>query len=101
MDIGPHSSSIDFVSQLLTFCIRREPHNVWSSVLGITMMGVLGLWQSTRLTGPISDRRVKVAFAVLVLTGLGSAGLHGVALDLSKQRCPYDLLYAGTAVLRR
>jgi dihydroceramidase len=74
----PHSSSIDFCeSNYLHSLYAAEPHNVWSSVLGIAMMGVLGLWQSLRIAGPISERRVKVAFAVLVLTGLGSAGLHG------------------------
>jgi dihydroceramidase len=96
----PHSSSIDFCeSNYLHSVYSAEPHNVWSSVLGIAMMGVLGLWQSVRITGPISERRVKVAFAVLVLTGLGSAGLHGTLHWIFQSSDELPMIYFMLALL--
>jgi dihydroceramidase len=102
----PHSSSIDFCeSNYLHSVYAAEPHNVWSSVLGIAMLGVLGLWQSLsasvrRSAGhPVSERRVKVAFAVLVLTGLGSAGLHGTLHWIFQSSDELPMIYFMLALL--
>jgi dihydroceramidase len=96
----PHSSSIDFCeSNYLHSVYAAELHNVWSSVLGIVMMGVLGLWQSFRSTGPISDHHVKVAFAILVCTGLGSAGLHGTLHWIFQSSDELPMIYFMLALL--
>jgi dihydroceramidase len=103
----PHSSSIDFCeSNYLHSVYAAEPHNVWSSMLGIAMLGVLGLWQSCscvriRLAGghPVSERRVKVAFAVLVLTGMGSAGLHGTLHWIFQSSDELPMIYFMLALL--
>jgi dihydroceramidase len=100
----PHSSSIDFCeSNYLHTIFAAEPHNVWSSVLGIAMLGALGLWQSVRCIaiagGPVSERRVQVAFAVLVLTGLGSAGLHGTLHWIFQSSDELPMIYLMLALL--
>jgi dihydroceramidase len=77
----PHSSSIDFCeSNYLHSNWLVEPHNVWSSFLGLSMFGLLGLWQTTTpstATGPLQEWRVKLSCIILILTGLGSCCLHG------------------------
>jgi dihydroceramidase len=96
----PHSSSIDFCeSNYLHSVYAAEPHNVWSSLLGIAMLGVLGLWQSVRIPGPVSERRIKVAFAVLALTGLGSAGLHGTLHWIFQSSDELPMIYFVLALL--
>lgn len=71
----PHSSSVDFceTNYLLTQRIV-EPHNAWSSLIGITAFGILGLWMIPR--DIIPEPRVRLSFWVLIVTGLGSCGLH-------------------------
>jgi dihydroceramidase len=114
----PHSSSIDFCESnyLLSWKVV-ELHNVWSSVLGIAMLGVLGLYQSYRCnrksynnigssspgsspgSSPVSERRVKVAFAILILTGLGSAGLHGTLHWIFQSSDELPMIYFMLALL--
>lgn len=77
----PHTSSVDFCESNYAWTdYVVEPHNVWSSAAGISFWGLLGLWQSVQCCQadhPLSEHRVKVAFTLLVLIGLGSMGLHG------------------------
>jgi dihydroceramidase len=78
----PHSSSVDFCeSNYLNTDWIAEPHNAWSSLLGITGFGLLGLWQTSAIAasavkGPCQEWRVKLYFAILAITGLGSVFLH-------------------------
>lgn len=68
----PHSSSIDFCEPnyyLTTWC--AELHNTWSSLL-ITFIAAIGLLYSN----PTNEASVSLMFLVLVVIGLGSAGLH-------------------------
>jgi dihydroceramidase len=103
----PHTSSIDFCESNYLHSVKvAEPHNVWSSVLGIAMLGMLGLYQSYSCVSkssasgsPISERRVKAAFAVLVLTGLGSAGLHGTLHWIFQSSDELPMIYFMLALL--
>lgn len=77
----PHSSSIDFCeSNYLHNSWTAEPHNAWSSLLGITGFGLLGLLHTSSAglatKGPCQEWRVKISFAILAITGLGSLCLH-------------------------
>jgi len=74
----PHSSSIDFCeTNYLLNDFVVEPHNVWSSFVGITLPGLIGFWQSWGAPGPLGERRVQASHLILALTGIGSMGLHG------------------------
>jgi len=69
----PHTASIDFceTNYLLSPYIV-EPHNVWSSLLGLSFFGFVGI-----LCGnPTREPRVYAIYLVLVLIGVGSAALH-------------------------
>lgn len=70
----PHSSSIDFceTNYLLSSHVV-EPHNAWSSLWGISLFGVIGMF----VGNPTGETRFKIAYGVLVFIGLGSAALHG------------------------
>lgn len=50
-----------------------ELHNTWSSLAGISLFGLIGLWKGN----PTGDLRYALGYFILVLIGLGSAGLHG------------------------
>ncbi len=70
----PHSSSIDFceLNYEHTNSIV-EFHNTWSSLAGISLFGLIGLvWGN-----PSGELRHSIAYAILLLIGVGSAGLHG------------------------
>jgi len=70
----PHSSSIDFCEDnYLHTKFLVETHNTWSSIVGISLLGIVGLvlGNSTR------ERRHTMTYILLVLIGVGSAGLHG------------------------
>ena len=78
----PHSASIDFCeTNYLHNEHMVEPHNVWSSVVGIAFFGVLGLGLSLlsqqQPSSPLSEWRVKLGFFTLIVIGVGSALLHG------------------------
>ena len=70
----PHSSSIDFceTNYLLSDYVV-ELHNTWSSLLGLTFFGVIGLIYGN----PTKELRFNVAYFILAVIGIGSAGLHG------------------------
>jgi dihydroceramidase len=70
----PHSSSIDFceTNYLLSSHVV-EPHNVLSSIWGLSLLGFIGIYWGN----PTGELRFKISYAVLILIGLGSAALHG------------------------
>jgi len=70
----PHSSSIDFceTNYLLSYHVA-EPHNVLSSLWGLSLLGIIGIYWGN----PTGELRFKIAYAILVFIGIGSAALHG------------------------
>jgi len=50
-----------------------EFHNTWSSVLGLALFGLIGLVKGN----PTKEVRYTLGYFVLMMIGLGSAGLHG------------------------
>uniref|UniRef100_A0A7S2UQ37 Alkaline ceramidase n=2 Tax=Attheya septentrionalis TaxID=420275 RepID=A0A7S2UQ37_9STRA len=70
----PHSSSIDFCeSNYLHTSYVAEPHNVWSSVVGLSIIGLLGFFKAN----PTHEWRFTLSHLTLILIGIGSACLHG------------------------
>lgn len=70
----PHTSSIDFCeSNYLLSNYIVEVHNTWSSILGLSFFGLLGLVFNNHTR----EVRHAIAYSILILIGLGSAGLHG------------------------
>ncbi len=69
----PHTSSIDFCETNYLFSnYVVEVHNTWSSLLGLAMFGIIGLYYGN-LT---KELRFQVAYFILIVIGVGSAGLH-------------------------
>jgi dihydroceramidase len=79
----PHTSSIDFCeSNYLHTHLIVEPHNVWSSILGLSVVGSVGV-----LCGnPTHEWRTFLIYFILVIIGIGSACLHA-SLHWSFQSC--------------
>jgi len=70
----PHTSSVDFCEKNYGSMYEVvELHNTWSSLAGISLFGLIGLWKGN----PTGDLRYALGYFILVLIGLGSAGLHG------------------------
>ena len=70
---GPPTSSIDFCeSNYLLSDIIAEPHNVWSSVFGLSLVGVLGIIYGN----PTREWRFVLVYLILLAIGIGSACLH-------------------------
>jgi len=70
----PHSASIDFCeSNYLHSNYIVEFHNTWSSLAGLSSLGILGLFYGN----PTREFRYALAYQVLITIGLGSTGLHG------------------------
>jgi len=69
----PHTSSIDFCESnyLLTHVIV-EPHNVWSSILGLSFFGLVGILYGN----PTQEWRTFLIYFILLIIGMGSACLH-------------------------
>mmetsp|Transcript_39043 Transcript_39043/g.82112 ORF Transcript_39043/g.82112 Transcript_39043/m.82112 type:complete len:305 (-) Transcript_39043:463-1377(-) len=69
----PHTSSIDFceTNYLLSNKVV-EPHNVWSSLLGLSLFGLIGILYGN----PTRERRFIMINSILILIGLGSTCLH-------------------------
>ena len=69
----PHTSSIDFCeSNYLLWDVIVEPHNVWSSLLGLSLVGILGIIYGN----PTREWRFALIYFILIFIGLGSACLH-------------------------
>jgi len=70
----PHTSSIDFCeTNYLHSNYIAEVHNVWSSIIGLSAMGLLGLFKGN----PTNETRYTMFYLSLILIGIGSACLHG------------------------
>jgi hypothetical protein len=50
-----------------------EFHNTWSSLAFLSLFGIIGLWKGN----PTKEVRHSLAYFVLFMIGIGSAGLHG------------------------
>jgi len=73
----PHTSSIDFCEDnYLHSNYIVEIHNVWSSLMGISLFGILGLIYHSK-NEIYKEKRSLLAYWILFLIGMGSAGLHG------------------------
>ena len=69
----PHTSSIDFCeSNYLITDLVVEPHNVWSSLVAFTLLGVVGIVYGN----PTREWRTFLIYTILLVIGLGSACLH-------------------------
>mmetsp|Transcript_29582 Transcript_29582/g.62745 ORF Transcript_29582/g.62745 Transcript_29582/m.62745 type:complete len:307 (-) Transcript_29582:137-1057(-) len=69
----PHTSSIDFCeSNYLLSNLVVEPHNVWSSLFGLSLFGIVGILYGN----PTREWRTTVVYTILLVIGLGSACLH-------------------------
>lgn len=70
----PHTSSIDFCETNYFYSqYIVEVHNVWSSIMGLSSFGVLGLI----IGNCLNETRNTIAYLILIFIGIGSAGLHG------------------------
>lgn len=69
----PHSASIDFCeSNYLLSDVVVEPHNVWSSLVGLSLLGIAGIARGN----PLHEWRTFLAYFILLAIGIGSACLH-------------------------
>ena len=70
----PHSSSIDFCeTNYLHTNLIVEIHNVWSSILGLSLFGIVGIIYGN----PTNERRTFIYYFILFKIDIGSACLHG------------------------
>lgn len=69
----PHTSSIDFCeTNYLLSDAMVEPHNVWSSLFGLSLFGIAGIVYGN----PTREWRTVLIYSVLLVIGIGSACLH-------------------------
>ena len=92
----PHTSSIDFceTNYLLSSHVV-EPHNVLSSLWGLSLLGVVGMcWGN-----PTGELRFAVAYGILVVIGIGSAALHGTLHWVFQSSDELPMIYLVIAAL--
>ena len=71
---SPHSSSIDFCEPNYAHTSHIvEIHNVWSSIVGLSLVGCFGL----KYGNPTNEWRYTIVYLILIIIGIGSACLHG------------------------
>ena len=71
---SPHTSSIDYCEPNYAHTSHIvEPHNVWSSLVGLSLVGAFGL----KYGNPTHEKRYVLIYTILILIGIGSACLHG------------------------
>lgn len=95
----PHTSSIDFCeSNYVHSSHIVELHNTWSSLLGISLFGLIGIvWANPlRVYG---EHRWTLAYAILILIGIGSAGLHGSLHWIFQSSDELPMVYLATSIL--
>mmetsp|Transcript_7094 Transcript_7094/g.10166 ORF Transcript_7094/g.10166 Transcript_7094/m.10166 type:complete len:286 (-) Transcript_7094:478-1335(-) len=86
----PHSSSVDFCeTNYLSTDYVVEIHNSWSSLAGISAFGVIGLFKGN----PTREKRHTLGYIVLIITGLGSTGLHGTLNWIFQSSDELPMLY--------
>jgi hypothetical protein len=92
----PHSSSIDFCeTNYLHSRYISELHNTWSSILGLSLFGVLGLI----LNNHTQETRYTLAYLILVFIGLGSAGLHSTLHWILQSADELPMMYLMSSLL--
>lgn len=92
----PHSSSIDFCESnyLITEYIT-EFHNTWSSLIGISSFGLIGLFKGNAT----KELRYTLAYGILAFIGLGSAGLHGTLHWIFQASDELPMIYGTTTMI--
>lgn len=102
----PHTSSIEFceTNYIQSYYIT-EVHNSWSSIIGISLLGLLGLKQASassiisikstksKLNHPLGEDRVKLYLAVLTTIGIGSTALHSTLRAIFQATDELPMLY--------
>jgi hypothetical protein len=92
----PHSSSIDFCeTNYLHSQYISEVHNTWSSILGLSLFGLMGLI----LINHTQETRYTLAYSVLVFIGLGSAGLHSTLHWILQSADELPMMYLTCSLL--
>ena len=92
----PHSASIDFCETNYFHSNHIvEIHNTRSSIIGLSSFGVMGLM----LGNHTGERRNTVAYLVLILIGIGSAGLHGTLHWFLQSADELPMMYLLTCLL--
>jgi dihydroceramidase len=89
----PHTSSIDFCERNYEHSYHiAEMHNTWSSLAGVSTFGLIGLiWGN-----PTKEIRYTLAYLLLVLIGIGSAGLHGTLHWIFQSSDELPMVYLAT-----
>ena len=91
----PHSSSVDFCeTNYLHFDHVVEWHNAWSSLLGISSFGLIGIIYNN----PTHEMRNVLAYLILFLIGVGSVGLHGTLHWIFQSSDELPMLYICNAL---
>ena len=86
----PHTSSIDFCEpNYVLFHEIVEIHNVWSSLIFISGLGLWGLWKGN----PSKEWRFTISYVILTLIGIGSACLHGTLHWMFQSSDELPMLY--------
>jgi hypothetical protein len=92
----PHSSSIDFCeTNYLHSQYISEIHNTWSSILGLSLFGLLGLIVNNHT----HETRYTLAYSVLVFIGVGSAGLHSTLHWILQSADELPMMYLMSSLL--
>jgi dihydroceramidase len=90
------TSSVDFCEpnyELTRYA--AEPHNAWSSLLGLALPGAAGLL----LGNPVNEWRFFLCHAVLFSVGIGSAALHATLHWLWQSSDELPMIYLVLAFL--
>ena len=91
----PHSSSVDFCeTNYLHFDHVVEWHNSWSSLLGISFFGLIGIIYNN----PTNEVRNVLAYLILLLIGVGSVGLHSTLHWMFQSSDELPMLYICNAL---
>lgn len=92
----PHTSSIDFceTNYELTSSIA-EFHNTWSSLVGISLFGLIGLLYGNKT----NEWRFRLAYFILFAIGIGSAGLHGTLHWIFQSSDELPMIYLVAALV--
>lgn len=86
----PHTSSIDFCETNYAHSPHIvEVHNVWSSIIGLSAVGLFGLLRGN----PTNEFRFTLIYLILIVIGIGSACLHGTLHWLFQSSDELPMIY--------
>lgn len=92
----PHTSSIDFCeTNYLHSSYISEIHNTWSSLVGLSSFGIIGLL----LNNHTNEKRYIIAYSVLFLIGIGSASLHSTLHWFFQSADELPMMYLMSSIL--